>query len=41
MYMNDIKIFSKNKKDLGTLIQAIRIYRQDIGIEYCIEKCGM
>ena len=38
MYMNDIKLFAKNKKELETLIQAIRIYSQDIGKEFGMEK---
>ena len=37
--MNDIKLFAKNKNELETLIQAVRIYSQDIGMEYDIEKC--
>ena len=32
MYMEDSKIFAKNEKALETLIQTIRIYRQDIGM---------
>ena len=39
MYMNDIKLFSKNEKELETLIHTIRIYSQDIGMEFGIEKC--
>ena len=31
----------KNEKGLGTLIHAVRIYSQDIGIEFGIEKCAM
>ena len=31
----------KNEKELETLIQAVRIYRQDIGMEFGIEKCVM
>ena len=31
----------KNEKELETLINAFRIYSQDIGIEYGIEKCTM
>ena len=27
------------KKELPTLIQTIRIYKQDIGMEFNIEKC--
>ena len=38
MYMDDIKLFSKNEKELETLIQAVRIYSQDIGMEFGIEK---
>ena len=40
MYMDDIYQFTKNDKDLETLIQLIRIYSQDIGMEFGIEKCA-
>ena len=37
--MNDIKLFSKNEKRFfETLIQAVRIYSQDIGMKFAIEK---
>ena len=38
MYMDDIKKFAKNEKELETLVQTIRIYSQDIGMEFGIEK---
>ena len=38
MYMDDIKIFAKNEKELETLIRTVRIYSQDIGMEFSIEK---
>ena len=38
MYMNDIKLFAKNEKELETQILAVRIYRHDIGMEFRIEK---
>ena len=41
MYMDDIKLFAKNEKELETLIHAVRIYSPDIGMEFCIEKCAM
>ena len=41
MYMDDIKLFVKNEKGLETLIHAVRIYSQDIGMEFGIEKCAM
>ena len=41
MYMDDIKLFSKNVKELETLIHAVRIYSQGIGMEFGIEKCAV
>ena len=39
MYIDDIKLFAKNEKELEILIQAVRIFCQDIGMEFGIEKC--
>ena len=41
MYRDDIKLFAKNEKELETLIHAVRIHSQDIGMEFGIEKCAM
>ena len=41
MYMDGIKLFAKNEKELETLIHAVRIYSQDIGMEFGIETCTM
>ena len=41
MYMDDFKLFSKNKKELETLIQAVTIYSDDIRMEFGLEKCTM
>ena len=38
MYMNDIKIFAKNEKELGILIQTIIIYNHNIRKEFGREK---
>ena len=38
MYMNDIKLFAKNEKELETLIHTVRIFSQDIVMEFGIEK---
>ena len=40
MYMNDIKPFSKKEKELKTLIHVVRIYSQDVGMEFD-RKCAM
>ena len=36
--MDDIRQFPKNEKELETSVQAIRIYSQDIGIEFGIKN---
>ena len=39
--MDNMKIFDQNEKELVFLIQTIRIFSQDIGMEFGIEKCTM
>ena len=42
MYIDNIKLFAKNeKKKKETLIQAVRIYGPDIGMDFHIDKCVM
>ena len=41
MYMDDIKLFAKNEKVFEAPMQTIRIYSQDIGMEFSIEKIPM
>ena len=33
MNMDDIELFAKNVKELETLVQLIRIYSEDIGMD--------
>ena len=41
MYMDDIKLFAKNEKELETLIQIVTIKSQDIGMEFGRDKSSM
>ena len=41
MYMDDIKLFAQNEKELEPRIQTVRIYSQDMGMEFGIEKCAI
>ena len=41
MYKDDIKIFAKNKKEQEILVETIKIYSQDIGMDFGIEKHAM
>ena len=36
--MDEIKLFAKNEKELETLIHAVSIYSEDIGMNIGIEK---
>ena len=38
MYMNGIKLFVKNEKELETQIHEVWIYSQDIGMKFSVEK---
>ena len=39
MYMDDIKLFAINEKELE--MHTVRIYSQSIGMEFVEEKCAM
>ena len=41
MYVDDIKLFAKKEKELEALMHAVRIYSQDIGMEFGTEKCAI
>ena len=39
--MDDSKLYSHNEKELDSLVQTMRIFNKDIGMEFVIEKCSM
>ena len=41
IYMDGIKLFAKNEKELETLIHTVRIYNQDTEMEFGQEKCAV
>ena len=41
LYLDDTKLFAKNEKELETLIKTEKMYSQDIGMEFDIEKFVM
>jgi len=40
LYMDDLKLYAKNEKDLTTLIEKVRILTRDICMEFGLEKCA-
>ena len=39
--MDDFKLYSKKDRALDSLIQTVRIFSEDIGMEFGIDKCAM
>ena len=39
--MNDLKLYSRNEKELDLLVRATCIFSEDIGMKFGIEKCAM
>ena len=41
LFMNDLKLCSQREKGLDSLAQTVRIFSEDIRMEFVIEKCAM
>ena len=39
LFMDDLKLYSRSKKGLDSLVQTVRIFSEDLGMEFGIEKC--
>ncbi|XP_029643373.1 uncharacterized protein LOC115217830 [Octopus sinensis] len=40
LFMDDIKVYAKNKKGLESLVRTIHVFSNDVGMEFGIEKCA-
>ena len=38
---NDLKLYSRSEKGLDSLVQTVRVFSEDIGMDFGIEKCAM
>ena len=38
--MDDLKLYSRSEKGLESLRQTVRVFSEDIGMEFGIEKCA-
>ena len=41
LLMDDLKLYSKSERALDSLIQTVRIFIKDIGMQLGIDKCAM
>ena len=39
--MDDLKFYSTSERTLDSLIQTVRIFSEDIGMQFWIDKCAM
>ena len=39
--MDDLELYSRSEKGLDSLVQIVRVFSEDIGMEFGIEKCAM
>ena len=41
LYTDDLKSYSRSEKGLDSLVQTVRVFSEDIEMEFGIEKCAM
>ena len=41
LFMGDLKLYAKDIRQLDSLVQTVRIFSNDIGMEFGIQKCAM
>ena len=39
--MDDLKLYASNEKSLESIIQTVRVFSNDIGMEFGVEKCAV
>ena len=41
LFMDDLRLYIRSEKGLDSLVQTVRVFNEDIGMEFGIEKCAM
>ena len=41
LFMDALKLYGKNKKQVGMLVNTVRIFSKDFGMEFRISKCAV
>ena len=41
LYMDDLKLFGMNEKELGMLVNTVRVFSNDICMQYGVSRCGV
>jgi len=40
LYMDDLKVYGKSRREIETIIHTVRIFSDDIGMEFGLDKCA-
>ena len=41
LFMDDLKMLAKNKKEIDSLVSTVQLVSQDIGMQFGVQKCGI
>ena len=41
LFMDDVKLYGKSEKQVDTLLNTVRVFSQDIGMQFGINKCAV
>ena len=41
LFMDDLKLYAKSGRELGSLIQTVRIFSDDVGMVFGLDKCAV
>ena len=41
LFMDDLKLFGKNEREIDSLVKTVQVISKDIGMEFEIKKCGV
>ena len=41
LFMDALKLYSRDEKGLESLVETIRVFSEDIGMEFGIDKCAL
>ena len=41
LYMDDLKFYAKNEKDLDCLIQSVRVFSKDMCMQFGVKMCSV
>ena len=41
LFMDDLKLYSRSEKGLDSLVQTVRVFSEDIGMQFGMKKCAI